>query len=192
MNSLASRMLGILFPPVCIHCQEKTEAPKYPLCAHCLELLELKEKGGVCGAFSMAQTCEATGPAGTLRYHLEKKNCPGLAAVMGAYMVAQLVKLNWPLPEVIIPMPLSFFQFLRCGYHPNLLLAKSVAKLCEAEVASCLHQGFNEAISWKRQENLSEKKVLLIGSHYEEKQIRRCLRKLLEGYPSDLFALTFC
>src|SRR5258708_4363651 len=88
LNALSTELLQILYPPLCLHCEETLETKQRLLCFTCLELLspidpehrcktcfaECKEKNRChrCASRTtvihrQAAACEAIGPAKTLQ-----------------------------------------------------------------------------------------------------------------------------
>lgn len=178
-------ILRFVFPPVCIHCQEKTKSPKYPLCPACLELLtfaEPKQKVSQCGqGIKQAAVFEREGPAKTLLLYFQKKQNLGFAPALAAFMAIQLNKLNWPEPEIVIALTYPFFWFLGESNGSNRLLAFHIAQLYGGKFLRDLKSG-----------SLTDKNVLVIDStDATEKEVSRFVSKAREGFPRTVSLLCF-
>ena len=57
---------------------------------------------------------------------------------MAAFLVAQLDRLGWPMPDAIIPVPLSFGRWLERGYNQSALLADEMGALLQCPVWNAL------------------------------------------------------
>jgi ComF family protein len=78
------------------------------------------------------------GPAASLAKGLKYRNQPYLAKGMAAYLVIQWGRLQWPLPDAIIPIPLSFSRWIERGYNQSQLLAHEMGELLQCPVVSPL------------------------------------------------------
>ena len=201
-----SGLFNLIFPPVCIHCEEETVNNKYPLCKNCVQLLELADPDERCPicfqilktnhrcdlSIRKAAAFEALAPATTIFHYFQKKHAPGFAPAMASFMVIQLIELGWPLPETVIPLPCSFFQRIGREYEPNKLLAESVAMICGAEMLDCLKSGFDGGFHWKQEKTIADKHVVVVDDGSSGKKIflraDQCLR---EGFPKSLKYISF-
>lgn len=196
-------LLDLIFPPICVHCRAQTSHRKYPLCAHCVTLIELADRNDRCPScfqtlrrnhrcdrnLERGAVFDSLSPASSLLYYFEKKHCFGLAPSLAAFMVLQLVQLQWPLPDIVIPIPTPFFRMLGTHYKPNQLLAENIATICNAKMVDCLKCGFDHGVYWKQANTITiaDRHVLMVaGSTIEEKTLLRAAKCLREGFPKTL------
>src|SRR4029079_15107444 len=96
----------------------------------------------------IAAAFDYEGPAATLVKQLKYGGQPYLAEGAGAFLTAQFIRLEWPMPDFIIPMPMAPLRKLERGYNQSLLLAEEVGCLIERPVLNILrrHSGdFSQA-----------------------------------------------
>lgn len=199
-------LFDLIFPPICIHCDEETENRKFPLCKNCLHLLELADPHERCPlcfqilkmnhrcdlSIRKAAAFEALAPATTILHYFQKKHAPGFAPAMASFMVLQLIELGWPLPEIVIPLPRSFFRTIGREYDPNKLLAEATAMICGAKMSDCLKCGLDGGFYWKQEKVIADKHVLLIDTGgVGNKNLSRAAQCIGEGFPKSLKFLTF-
>src|ERR1700722_9754193 len=151
----------LVYSPLCLHCRSVKVEPEYPLCNDCISALELIDPIERCpNCFSFNEEsghypctlCRETpplfdraaaafayrGPAATLVKCLKYRNQPYLAEGCAAYMAAQSLRLEWPLPDVIIPVPIPLMRYWERGYNQSFLLSKSLGVLLERPVKEAL------------------------------------------------------
>ena len=71
-----------------------------------------------------------------------------LAKGAGAFLAKQFLDLNWPFPDVIIPIPLTFTHFLDRGYNQSELMANALGKIINCPVKNFLcrkNEGYSQA-----------------------------------------------
>ena len=220
-------MLSLIFPPLCLSCGEKVQ--KQELCPQCLEQLQLIDPQARCvvcfadldGRSRKCETCaikgfrcaaafDYFGPASALIRELKYRGRVGLAASMASYMALQFFRLEWPQPDLIVPVPLSFAHYLTRGYNQSLLLSRELGKLLNCPVVDLLKRSSEsfsqsgldkehrlqlsaEAFSWNKPLDCTDKTLLLIDDVTTTKTtLSHCITRLQEGFPRRLFALTFC
>lgn len=230
MNPLVESLLSLFFPPLCVHCQDLTSALKTKLCPTCLEQMSLLEVEGRCrrcfaetenGACQkcrkrgspfrrMAAAFEYTGPAAALVQQLKFGRRQELAKDLAAWMVVQFMRLEVPLPDIIVPVPQPLARTLTRGFSQSLLLARELGTLLDRPVMDLLKKKSGDfpqtgltraqreslaadAISWKSHCSISDKIVLLVDDVMTTgSTLRLSGRTLEEGFPAALYALTFC
>ena len=149
---MVNHILNFFFPPLCLHCRSVLIHSHNPLCELCvsqLELIEPEERCIYCfGSLddSLAKICpecycrypayhhiasvfDYEGPFASLIKHFKYHNKPWLSEGIASYLLYQLVNLNWPIPDIIVPMPICWPHWIERGYNQCLLLAKELAKL---------------------------------------------------------------
>jgi ComF family protein len=135
---------------------------------------------------------------------------PYLAKGAAAYLVLQLDALEWPLPDVIVPVPISFFRRFDRGYNQSLLLAQALGALIDRPIADVLHRTssrFSQAsLSRKLRMDLSAESFTLSKKGKIEDQIvlviddvattgstlRCCAETLQARHPAKIYGLTLC
>jgi ComF family protein len=172
------------------------------LCHHCLQYPSLY--------FRMAAAFDYDGPAAALVKRLKYANQPYLALGMAAFLVAQFDRLQWPFPDAIVPVPLSFTHWLERGYNQSALLAEEMGKLLQCPVWYVLKRQSGDysqaALNLEQRKALDGRrfhlnltyslqgKVLLVIDDVmtSGSTLRHCAETLGAGYPASLYALTFC
>jgi ComF family protein len=158
----------------------------------------------------MAAAFNYEGPAASLVKRLKYGNQPYLAKGMAGFLVAQLDRLGWPMPDALIPVPLSFGRWLERGYNQSAVLAEEMGVLLQCPVLHALKRqsgDFSQAALplEKRKEldgsrfkiipgcNLENKVVLVIDDVLTSgSTLKRCAEILNEQNPKEMYALTFC
>jgi competence protein ComFC len=209
---MLTHLKNFVFPSLCLHCREGTEGQV--LCRSCLTLLDLlphvAAEGKKKHPMELASTFERRGPAADLVRDFRNYGSHGLAKTMAAFMVVQWDHLQWPLPDLIVPVAQSLVHRLVRGHSTSLMLSeemgvllnKPVKQLLRRRIADFSQEGLSVeqrrllnkgAFSWKKREDISGKTVLLIDDfHVTGTTLKRCTEVLHEGFPKKIYALTFC
>lgn len=226
-----SLFLQLVYPPLCLHCEEWISGKRFLLCPICRELLSLLDADKRClhcfscleqGYFCqkcrekaspltrVAAAFDYQGPAATLIHHLKFANAPYLAKEIAAFMMVQFSRLDWPLPDYIIPVPLSFTHFLKRGYNQSQLIAQEIGHLLDRPIVNCLKKSsefFSQmgqdrlqreklpeaCISWKKPQLMADKTLLLIDDVMTTgTTLRHSAQQLQEAFPKAIYALTTC
>lgn len=229
-HSLKYSFLHFFYPSRCIHCNEilHPEAPLFcQTCATLLDPLDPAERCSFCfGPIQMGSKCshehgkrvfyqigsvfDYVGPAASLIKKLKYSNQPHLAKGAGAFLVAQFDRLKWPLPDAIIPVPISSSHWIGRGYNQSELIANEMGRLLGIPVWNALKRksgdysqaGLNQeqrkALSRKRfrlrkDYPIEDKTLLIIDDVMTSgSTLNRCGEVLAEKCPAVLYALTFC
>lgn len=219
------------FPAKCLACDECIPPNTSLLCLGCSSLLELIDPSTRCPTcFSpiegeafcencvhhsfpytkMASAFDYVGPAAVLIKKMKYEKLFYLAKGIGAFLFIQLDRLDWPLPDLIVPVPISFFRSLERGFNQSALLAEELAFYLNRPCHSLLKRepgDFSQArlsleerqklerssfrLSKKR--NIEGKSVLLIDDVFTTGSTLSCCADVLaEGNPASIYALTFC
>ncbi len=216
-------LLNALFPPQCLHCEDKL--PRIPplLCSTCLEQLSLApihQRCWTCFAELEKGRCErcihrpvvirrqlaATeniGPAATLLHNFSQgqREC---IAPMAALMVYQWLEQKMLLPDLVIPLPVSFGNKYKHGFDGNFLLASEVARLFSVPVVRAFHSRFDLShfliqgefrsrycLKSRRKEPLADRTLLLIAPFLEDARLRSAGELLQNHFPAQLCVLCF-
>lgn len=230
MQTLLHSFLNLFYPQSCLHCQSNTVESSHPLCSSCLQQLTLLKAEGRCYRCFMAYegkglclSCRQQpylrraaaafsyeGAAVSLVKGLKYGSLDYLASGMGAFMAAQLLTLEWPLPDYLVPVPMAATHLISRGYNQSRLLADSLAlvlgrPVCEAlgrysgdysQAGLLKHQ--REALTTKRfvlrkKEGLQGKRLLIVDDVMTTGQTMTCCAQLLaDAYPSAIYAIAFC
>lgn len=215
----------LIYPQLCIHCKEES---KTLLCTGCRDQLELLTALGRCPTcFSVldgscmrcrkrsrpirgiAAACEHRGAAAALLDEFKIHSRFQLARTLASYMIVQHSRLEWPIPDLIVPVPQFWIQSFERVYNPSLLLAKEMAAIWGCEITSLLkRQGAHfsqrrlsseererldsESFQWKKRKDLSDKIVLvvddLIGTGTT---LHHAALRLKEGFPKAVYGIAF-
>jgi ComF family protein len=135
---------------------------------------------------------------------------PYLAKGAAAFMVAQWANLEWPMPDIVVPVPMSFTHWLERGYNQSELLAKEIATLLDRPMVNALGRKSGDysqaglSISQRRSlegsrfylrsnQLLYDKTILLIDDVITSgTTLNRCAEALMEGHPGVVYGLSFC
>jgi ComF family protein len=232
-RDLKRSFLHLVYPTKCLHCELVLPPESLVLCSTCASLLELIHPETRCPTcfnvlsedslhlcseclqypssyFRMAAAFDYEGPAASLVRRLKYGNQPYLAQGMAAFLVAQFYHLQWPVPDALVPVPLSFAHWLGRGYNQSALLAEEMGRLLQRPVWPALKRrsgDFSQAAlnleqrkaldgqRFKRKSTYSlQDKVLLVIDDVMTSglTLQRCAETLEAGNPSALYALTFC
>jgi ComF family protein len=234
IKSLGMCLLNFIYPPFCLHCESRLNEDEKIFCASCLELLYPLQPGERCPkCFSaefnprLEKRCKGCsdvkssidrigavfdyeGPAATLIKKLKYGRAPHLAKGAAAYMASQLLELDWPMPDGIVPMPMPSIKRLERGYNQSFLLAKALSAILNCPVLDVLGRDpgdYSQAAlnTTQRQEMmgtsfylkkgalLCDQKVLLIDDVMTTGATLEKAALTLQGaYPDRIYALTFC
>lgn len=157
-----------------------------------------------------ASACEYLGVAATVIKKLKYHDMPYLAKGAAAAMFAQMYLLKWPLPDIIVPVPLALSHKMRRGYNQSELIGKELCRMTGCPMTNALMRkkgGYSQAslrrhqreqmplntFELKKGTDFHEKRVLLVDDVYTTgSTLRRCGEALCEGYPREIYGLTFC
>lgn len=232
-RKLYKSLCDLVFPPLCLYCSQVITGDSKIFCIDCLNLLELIDPAircpycfsmdfsperKVCGACrtkthalsGIAAAFDYVGPAACLVRSLKYADQSYLAKGAGAFMAAQLTRLEWPLPDVIVPVPIAFTHLLERGYNQSLLLAESVSEVLGCPVQEVLGRksgDYSQAGLGRKQRMrleggafvlkkgclLQDKIVLLIDDVMTTgSTLTRCAEVLHAECPKSIYALTVC
>ncbi len=232
IKQLSQAFIDLVYPPLCLHCKSLRQ-PGFTLfcetCQNALQILspdehcpycftpEIEGKSSPCykcikqkPEFISAAVFSYSDSAASLVRQLKYGNQPYLAKGAGAYMAAQLLNLDWPMPDLIVPVPIAFTRWITRGYNQSRLLADSIGHILNVPVDDLLKRksgGFSQAglshvqrmnmdgslIELKTGKLFQNKKILLIDDVFTTgTTAHKCVQALLEGYPTSVYCLTLC
>lgn len=233
-KALSRSFSHLFFPKLCLCCSDDIPGEGY-LCGKCLPQLELINPlercplcfsveycpEQLCCAFckqqppllqGIAAAFDYVGPAASLVRKLKYGQQPYLAKGAAAFMAAQFIELSWPMPDWIVPVPISLMHGWQRGYNQSLLLAQHLADILQTPVCNALkrHSGdYSQAGLDREQRNrlnrasfvlkkdvavsLYDSTLLIIDDVMTTSTTLRCCADvLLEGCPAKIYALTLC
>lgn len=230
---IAQALIDFVYPPFCLHCRAPREEGRHLLCASCFSQVELidpftrcpscfiekgvegDEKCRFCHSHPPpwnrgAAACDYAGPIVTLVKDMKYSNHPYLAEVLAPYLVAQFFALDWPLPDLIIPIPISIVRWLQRGYNQSELLAQQLSRYLSRPILNCLQRrsgDYSQAglFSHQRRQLKSDSFSLVEGVNIQDQTVLliddvmttgttllRSAETLLEGVPKEIYVLTLC
>lgn len=234
LAALGKSVLDLIYPPICLHCSESLEGDALIFCHHCLSQLDMIDPSLRCPycfssefnpeAHTSCTECEGKpraiqriasvfdyeGAASTLVKQMKYGKKSYLAKGGGAYLAAQFFTLNWPMPDLIIPMPMSRLRKWDRGYNQSELLAQSLAACIGCPVSYSLKRkggdfsqaglGHDQRLQLKsdsffiqNQEALYGKSLLLIDDVMTTgTSLNCCAEALAASFPKEIYALTLC
>lgn len=186
----------------CPYCFSADFVPEKLICLNCIKSPPLLN--GVATAFEYA------GPAACLIRRLKYSDQSYLAKGLGAYLAAQFLHLNWPMPDFLIPVPIAFTHWIDRGYNQSELLAYSMADLLKCPVKNALKRksgDYSQAglsrkqrmqldgalIYLKKDQQLQDKCLLLVDDVMTTgSTLRKCAEALMEDCPSSIYGMSVC
>ena len=214
-------ILNLFYPPLCLHCQVLLPKRQMLFCSARKEILSLIHPQGHCRTCfaefdhgkcerCMKRTvvihrqlaaCEPIGPAKALLNGIDcgKQECIPAAASLMAY---QWLEYKMPLPDLLIPLPSSFWKKQKIGFNPHRMLAEEIGKIFSVPVRSILHRKFDRAsfltqgqfrwsIQCLKKEKLCDSNILLIASSLDDTLFRSVGKELRLFFPAHIGALAF-
>lgn len=229
---MLNSFFDLIYPPICLHCQGNLNSGRDILCHPCISLLEFIDCTLHCPkCFSLkpsathtckncslrrssltgiAATFDYRGPPETLIKMLKYQDKPYLAEGLAGFMTAQFVNLDWPLPDLIIPVPQSFSHWFSRGYNQAELLSNTLSTILKCSVNQALLRKSDDysqaalnhtqrlklsgnSIYLKKNQQLQDKIILLIDDVLTTgATLQKCAEALLEDCPNSIYALTIC
>ena len=220
---LVNRFLNFLYPPLCLHCKTLLSRRNGLFCSTCLELIALIEPQGRCRCCfaelnqgrckrcmkrsvviqHQIAACEEFGPMHTLLQgvlNAKREAIPAAASLM-AY---QWLALKMSLPDLLVPLPGSFWQRQRFGFDPYEMLALELGKILSVPVHRLLKQKFDRErfltqgefrhrILLKAKHNtlVCDRKVLIVAPLLDDVQFRSIGKEFKTYFPAQIDALAF-
>ncbi len=233
LKRLQKSFLHLVYPTKCLHCHTLLPPESLVLCSTCASLLDLIQPQERCPTcfnllpenevtpcheclqypslyYRMAAAFDYQGPAASLVKRLKYANQPYLAQGMAAFLITQFDRLLWPLPDALIPVPLSFTHWLERGYNQSALLAEEMGSLLQCPVWHALKRQSGDfsqaALNLEQRKALDGKRFRLNSTYCLQSKVllviddvmtsgstlQRCAEILSTGHPAALYALTFC
>lgn len=205
-------LLSLLYPPLCLSCEDALHDQDRLLCDHCSSLLELVDPSNTeCLPFSGVESAfEYLGPAAAMVKKLKYGGLAYLAKPLAAFLVTQWTNLDWPVPDIVIPVPVSWDRKMQRGYNQSALIGQEFAALMKCSYREPLERlvgDYSQAgLSHHQRTLLKESRFRLKnGGEVQDKivciiddvtttgkTLEQCGRVLLGGHPGKIYGLTVC
>ncbi|MDR3624866.1 MAG: ComF family protein [Chlamydiales bacterium] len=230
LTQILDSFLSVIYPKFCAACLKNFNDPSLHLCQACqknLTFLNTKEYCTTCFSIKelpICPVCKITpsyftalaavfdyeGPAGFLIKKFKYEGVFRLAASFGSFMTLQFLNLNWPLPDIIVPVPQPFNRYLERGYNHSFLLAKMLSKQIHVPCKELLRKSMkdlpqaalnleqrknnaHQSIKLKKHGSVEDKIVLLIDDVMTTRTtLNASANALLGSNPKELYGLTLC
>lgn len=180
-------LIDLIFPPLCLSCKERCSTrylcpdcwwlcePPDPAerCRHCFD--ELDQRGTLCSQ------CRQEPRLSTVRAYVfdpeSPARCLGLPAqAMAGFAVHQWIQLEWPLPEVVIPMPDS----------DSVTIGRAFAQMLQIPFIRALETGYTY-----KEERLEENQLcLLFDVSHSLLELKKATLALAASFPKRIFLLS--
>ena len=232
-NLLFGALKEFAYPSICLHCLQINDHKNKHLCADCLthlKFIDPQERCQSCFIYledSTQKIClpclqssypftkvgavfDYTGPAKTLVKAFKYENQPYLASGLSSYLALQFLELNWPMPNLIVPVPISWMKSFSRGFNQSQLLAENLGSILNCPVKNLLKRKCGEfsqaglsrkqrkeinstSFTLKRFSKIEDKRILLIDDVITTcSTLDACSKELLKGFPSEIYALSLC
>ncbi len=229
LRAVMQSLAWLVYQPACIHCDQPLAESCRLACDTCSELLELLDPTSRCRHcfgqsptdacaecfgkpvpwHGIASAFDYTGPAASLIRGLKYRNRPYLAKPAAAFIAAQFTRLDWPMPDLLVPVPMPRLRKMARGYNQAELLATELGLFLKRPVVKALKRtvgAFSQAgLSIEQRQNLPAahfalchqavygRTALLIDDVTTTgSTLHACAEALLTGGPASLYALTVC
>lgn len=230
---LVNSFLNLIYPSICLHCSYPLEGKFTLLCNDCFNLIDLIDSENRCQSCfkevnsrkhlkceyciksssylnQIGSACEYIGPIVTLVRSLKYQDQPHIAKSLAAIIVTQFFKLKWPIPDLIVPVPMPWLRKIDRGYNQSSLIAHHVGDLLERpkkEVLKRFGGEFSQAglsrkqrqllpsstFHLKKNAQIADQCILLIDDVMTTgSTLNRCAEALQEGLPKAIYGLTVC
>ncbi|HSX04754.1 MAG TPA: hypothetical protein VLG76_08515 [Rhabdochlamydiaceae bacterium] len=207
---MISSILHLVYPALCIYCKELLISHQKLLCPKCTDLLTLldaEQRCSKCFKESLLKVCkecqkrpshylklgacfEHFGPAAALTSEFTHRLY--LDQSLSSWLVVQMDKMAFPLPDLIVPFPHTFADKVLEGYNRAHLLAKRVGELYQCPVKDLLGRTEDHQFYWRCTADISDQIVLLVVETINEVEtIAQCTEVIQEGFPKAIYVIAF-
>jgi predicted amidophosphoribosyltransferase len=191
---------NVLFPKICLHCKKEISNSSF-FCPSCIEyfeflpssfassFVELKNAKDLNESkkITFIAAFDEMGPCKTLLLEMKREALIGLMKLAASFMVCQYLKLNYPLPDLVVPMFGDESKYLE-------ILAKEVSKLINRPMVKLFYQvkiAFWKNSIFVKKTNLQKKKVLLVVDKVDQ-NVKDVLELLSKAGFLDITVLGLC
>lgn len=231
LKQFAGSFVDLCFPPLCLDCQGPLRKTERHFCANCQALLELIDIESRCPKCFSSDYCaqrrlcvgcsrksfpfvqlgaafEHIGPAATLVQKMKYSGQPYLAKSAAAFLAIQFFALKWPMPDLIVPVPVSLVRLFQRGYNQSYELGLGLSEYLNCPVQNILKRqssGYSQAglahehrialkpslFSLKKNAHIQDQIILLVDDVTTTgTTLFCCAETLLEQCPKAIYALT--
>lgn len=220
---------SLVYPSLCLNCEEELMDAGRWLCDPCLESLDFlnpRERCRRCFSMSSGRMCpeclgkedpfsgvgaafEYAGSACALVKKMKYGNYFFLAKTLAAFLVTQWAALDWPMPDLVVPVPLSFDRKLQRGYNQSELIARQFAQMINRPCRNLLKRRFGDysqaGLSYRQRmqfdpggfqffgKGIEDRTILLIDDVMTTgRTLEQCGTALIGGFPKSLYGLAVC
>jgi len=143
-----------IYPGGCLRCQEAKERIEHYLCKACQTCIKLTDKPSYLQDVYCFDECV---PIHVLLSQYKKSFSPNLRELLVSWMMVQFLKMDWDMPDYIVPAPAKEVVLLKRN-HTNKTLARSFAKMLGKPVL--------DLFEYKLQDRVYDDQGDLLGSVY--------------------------
>ena len=224
--------LNFAFPSLCCYCKEIFIDGQSLFCRSCSELVELiapEERCSFCFSEEpsragkpckyclsqsklfngIATAVDYEGPVRDVVWRLKYGGQAFLAKSIAACMYLQWQRLNWPAPQLVIPVPMPLSRLIFRGYNQSELIAKEFAEYFNVPVLRALKRlsfGYSQAaltrdqrldlsrtqFLLRKQDQVEDKVVFIVDDVMTTGATLGCCGEALaELYPLQMYGLSF-
>ena len=139
LKTVGRGLLDLVYPPQCLGCGARAEAPELPLCPRCLQSMERAPQMGVAarldrlptgrGIFEDTMALWVFDKGGTLQavqHAFKYGNRPRYGVALGRIIGSAYAE-DAPSPDGVVPVPLHRTRELERGYNQSRMLGKGLA-----------------------------------------------------------------
>ncbi|EKE08346.1 MAG: hypothetical protein ACD_17C00218G0002 [uncultured bacterium] len=181
-------ILDCFYPPLCIHCNERTDL--ISLCSQCWQLSQLPDPVLHCkycfdlltDEQSLCAQCKQKPLLPVRRAFVFDKGAPAhllgmhQAEGLAGFAVFQWIQLEWPFPDAVIPMPDT----------SSKKIGRAFADLLNVPFIQALKPSYAYV-----EERLEEDQALLIFDVRNDWEfLHKCATSLSEAFPKKMYVLT--
>ncbi len=151
LRTFGRALLGVLYPPLCLGCEVRLPDAEasLPLCSACLRRLPRAEPGTLrarldrlpASAFSHVSALWLFDEGGTLQqiqHALKYGNRPTLGVRLGRLVGEAWREAGYPVPGLVVPVPLHRPRRLERGYNQSERLAAGIAEVLDVPLRTDL------------------------------------------------------
>lgn len=158
----------------------------------------------------IASVFDYSGPAAVLVRQFKYQKMDYLSKGLAAALFLQFNGLGWPLPDYLVPVPISFTKGLKRGFNQSSLLSKELGTYLKRPCKNLLKKRIGgvsqarlplkerellekESFYFRDEAQIEGKTILLIDDVVTSgSTLRKCAEILVERNPACIYALTLC
>lgn len=232
LKSFFTHIVDFIYPRICNHCQSTIDTSHKIFCSACLQSLSLVNKQGRCSRclvyleddFSiycetcalkphyfteLAATFEYQGLAKTLWREIQSPGGEEWIETAASFMVMQMIQLGYPIPDLVIPVPVNKKGLLFSKKSIKQLLAEKIATNLGCKYVDPLYavsyfsqkgknrlermQLSSDMFTWRKRVSFCGKKILIVDDMMVSAATMHAVAdKVQEGLPMQIYGISFC